>query len=57
MDEIKASDLLKLMDIVDAATALWNRCEQQFGARWNCAEFRELSKALKAFGLPYAEVE
>lgn len=48
---IKASDLLKLMDVVEAATGLWNACEQTFGARWGCSEFKDLGDALRKLGL------
>ena len=48
---ISASDLLKLMNVVEAATSLYNVCELTFGARWGVPEFHELGEALRAFGL------
>jgi hypothetical protein len=51
LNTIKASDLLKLMGVVEKATGLYNACEQTFGARWNCSEFRELGDTLRGLGL------
>lgn len=51
VQSIRGADLLRLMDVVEAATGLYNACEQTFGERWGCAEFKELGEKLRAFGL------
>lgn len=50
VDAIKASDLLLLMDVVRAATGLYNAMErEQVGAGW--PEWTELGDAFRALGL------
>lgn len=48
---IRASDLLKLMGVVEAAAGLFNFCEHIYGAEWGCVEFRELGQKLRVLGL------
>jgi len=51
VEAIRASDLMKLMKVVEHATGLYNFCERQYGAAWGCEEFRELQVALLELGL------
>lgn len=49
VEAIKASDLLKLMKVVEHATGLYNAIERDGG--YEPAEFKELGDALRALGL------
>jgi len=57
-EAIKASDLMKLMDVVQAATGLYNAIERQHGPdpeRTVAEEWEGLGDALRSLGL--AEVQ
>lgn len=47
-EAIKASDLLKLMDVVKGATGLYNELE---AAGYSSPEFDQLGAAMRALGL------
>lgn len=55
VEGIKASDLLKLMQVVEKATGLWNALERLTPEMLVPEEFSELGAALRALGL--AEVK
>jgi hypothetical protein len=56
VEAIRASDLMKLMEVVKAATGLYNVCEHHLELR-DQVEFRELGDALRALGLNEVEAD
>lgn len=54
---IKASDLVKQIQVTEAAIGLWNYCEKTFGKRWNCPEFHELGDKLRNLGLAEVTID
>lgn len=55
VEGIKASDLLKLMRVVENATGLWNVCERKFADIQLSPEWVELGDALRELGLAEAK--
>jgi hypothetical protein len=57
VEAIRASDLMKLMKVVEMATGLWNEIEKAHSETWTCEleTWGQLGDALRDLGL--AEVK